>query len=213
MKKIIYWIFGGAVLTTVAFFVPEQSGSMWPSVIASATVAFLYLGIFLAVWLKEIKSSTKRKAIAATFVVLFVFSIASAVISYEGSVRQQETLENIRGQLEGDFLYNYMHEPLIKTLSDFYSEGNNESNIGDLFTSRYDSLITEDGAFEFESRDEDQTLYLYIAENSADSIVVVGESTYLKGKNDDFSNYSGSTGQYQVQGILTSKGIDYERQN
>lgn len=213
MKKIFYWIIGGVVLTTIAFFIPEQSGSMWPSVIASAIVAFLYLGFFSAVWLKEIESSTKRKAIAVTFSVLFVFSIASAVISYEGSVRQIEVLENIRGQLEGDILYNYMHEPLIKTLGDFYSEENSESNIGALFTSRYDSLITEDGDFEFGSRNGDQTLYLYVAENSADSVVVIGESTYLKGENKDFSNYSGNAGRYQVQGILTSKGINYERQN
>lgn len=213
MKKIFYWMTGGVVLTTIAFFIPEQSGSMWPSVIASATVAFLYLGFFSAVWLQEVESSTKRKAIAITFSVLFLFSIASAVISYEGSVRQSETLENIRGQLEGDILYNYMHEPLVKTLSNFYSEENSESNIGDIFTARYDSLITEDGEFEFGSKYDNQTLYLYIAENSADSIVVVGESAYLKGGNEDFSNYSGNAGRYQVRGILTPKGINYERQN
>lgn len=198
---------------TVAFFIPEQSGSMWPSVIASATVAFLYLGFFSAVWLKEIESSTKRKAIAITFTVLFVFSIASAIISYEGSVRQSEVLENIRADIEGDLLYNFVNEPLIRSLGEFYSGDANESGIGSLFTSRYDSLITEDGEFEFGSRNDDQTLFLYVAENNADSVVVIGESTYLKGENRDFSNYSGNTGRYQVRGILTSKGIDYERQN
>ena len=106
-----------------------------------------------------------------------------------------------------------MHEPLVKTLSDFHVEENRESKIGDLFTSCYDSLITDDGVFEFGSRDEDQTRYLYIAESNADSVLLIGESTYLKGQNDDFSNYSGRKGRYQVQGILTSRGIDYERQN
>lgn len=213
MKKIFYWMFGGAVLTTVAFLIPEQSGSMWTSVISAGIIAFVYLLFFSGVWIKKINSSTKRKVITTVFIVLFVFSIVSAVISYEGSIRQQETLENIRGQLEADILYNYMHEPLVKTLSDFYSEGNGESEIRALFTSRYDSLITEDGDFEFGSRNGNQTLYLYIAESNADRVIVIGESTYLKGRNDDFSNYSGHKGRYQVQGILTSKGIDYERQN
>jgi hypothetical protein len=168
---------------------------------------------FLAVWLRRINNARKQKAIALTCTILLVFSVASAVISYEGSLRQTDTLENIRGQLEGDLLYNYMHEPLVKTLGDFYSEENNESGIGALFISRYDSLITEEGVFEFGNKDEVQTLYLYIAESNADSVVVIGESTYLEGQNDDFSNYSGVNGRYQVQGILTSRGIDYERQN
>lgn len=213
MKGIFYWIIGGAILTTAAFFIPEQSGSMWPSVFASAAVAMGYLVVFLAVWLRKLTNARKQKAIAITCTTLLFFSAASAVISYEGSVRQRDTLENIRGQLEGDILYNYMHEPLIKTLGDFYSEENDESKIGDLFVSRYDSLITEDGVFEFGSKNEVQTLYLYIKESNADSVVMIGESTYLKGQNDDFSNFSGAKGQYQVQGILTSKGVDYERQN
>lgn len=213
MKKIFLWISVGVLCALAAFFLAYQPGSMWLSVLSASTVAFLYLIIFSAVWLKKIKSSTKRKAIATTFIVLFVFSVASAVISYEQSVRQRENLENIRGQLEGDILYNYMHEPLIKTLGEFYSEDNSDSSIGEIFTSKYDSLITEEGTFEFGSKDDDQTLFLYIAENSADSVVIIGESTYLNGKSGNFSNYSGDTGHYQVRGILTSKGIDYERQN
>ncbi|MDZ7681229.1 MAG: hypothetical protein U5J63_05805 [Fodinibius sp.] len=43
MKQIICWIIGGVLLTTVAFFIPEQAGSMWPSLMAASIVASAYL--------------------------------------------------------------------------------------------------------------------------------------------------------------------------
>ena len=220
MKKIFYWMIGGIVLTVIAFFIPDQSGSMWPSVIASATMAFLYLGIspllfhtgiFLAVWLPKINSSTKRKAIAGLFTVLFIFSIASAVISYEGSVQQRQMLRDIRKTVENSMAHSLIQESLIKTMAKF--DSNSDQNVGNVFTSRYDSLITEDSLFTYGSRTEDQTLFLYLAKATADSVVLIGESRYIEGQKEDFKNFSGNKGDFQVQGILTSKGVDYERQN
>ena len=211
MKKIFYWMIGGILLAVIAFFIPEQSGSMWSSVIASATVALLYLGIFLAVWLPQINSTTKRKAIAVTFTVIFVFSIASAVISYESSVRQRKMLKDIRTTVETSMAHSLIQESLIKTMARF--DSNSDQNVGNVFTSCYDSLITEDSLFAYGARDEDQTLYLYLVQATADSVVLVGESRYIEGQESDFENFSGKKGDFQVQGILTRKGVDYERQN
>lgn len=213
MKKIFYWMIGGAILTTVAFFIPEQSGSMWTSVIASVAVVMAYLVVFLAVWLRRLNIASKQKAIAVTCTILLVFSVASAVISYEGSVRQRVTLENIRSQIEGGLLYTFVHEPLIKLLAEMDMENGNEVNVGRQFESRYDSLITENSVFEYGNRNDDQTLFLYVAKSNADSVVLVGESTYLNSKGSEFNNFSGAKGRHQVRGILTSKGVDYERQN
>ncbi len=214
MKKIITWIGVGILLSVVAFFIPEQSGNMWPSLIASAIVAGLYLIIFMAVWLRKINSAKKRKAIAITLTVFLVFSLASAVISYEGSVRQQETLSDIRVHLETNIVYHYIHEPLVKTLGKFYDDEISEKNMGELFVTEYDSLINEDGVFAYGSQEPDeQTLFLYISKTSVDSVILVGESSYLKGTESDFDNWSGNKGRFQVRGILTKKGVDYERQN
>ena len=212
MKQIFYWMIGGVLLTTAAFFVPEQSGSMWPSVISASTVATGYLGIFLAVWLRKLSSSRKKTVIAVVCTTLIVFSGATAIISYEGSMRQQDTLVEIRETIERGISYNHIQKPLMDTFSTYHNTGSN--NMGQLFVSRYDSIITDDQAFQYEKRDEDeQTLFLHVAKTTADSVVLVGESTILNGRQSDFNNYSGSEGRYQVKGILTSKGIDYERQN
>lgn len=67
MKKIFFWISGGAILTTVAFFIPEQSGSMWPSVIAGATVAFLYFGGVLRGLVKRDTITNEEKSHSCCF--------------------------------------------------------------------------------------------------------------------------------------------------
>lgn len=203
----------GIIVTVVAFFIPEQSGSMWPSVISAGIAALLYLVVFSSIWIKKIKSPAKRKAIATTFIVLGVFSIASAVISYESAARASDTLENIRTQIEDDLFYTFIHEPLVKTLSDWSSSQDDQKKIGEVFASRYDSLITESGLFEYKNRNDDLTMDIYVAESSSDSVVLMGESSYLMGEDAKFSNYSGNEGYYQVKAILTSKGISYERQN
>lgn len=214
MKKIIVWISFGVLLTAGAFFIPEQSGSMWPSVMAASVVAFLYVIAFSAIWLPKIQSSKKRKVIAACFTILLVFSAASALISYEDSVRQRENLSEIRSQIENDLVYGFIHKPLVETLGRFYRNNDAGENIGALFTSRYDSLIGQGGLFRYGNPDsDDQTLFLYVSEAKADSVVLIGESSYLEGRNSGFKNFSGNDGRFQVRGILTSKGVDYERQN
>ncbi len=212
MKKIFWWIAGGVLLTTGSFFIPEQTGSMWPSVIASSVVATSYLIVFLAVWLREIQSSAKRKTVAVICTILLVFSLASAVISYENSVRQRESLANIRTHIETELAYTFLHKPLIKTLGQFHAD--NYDDMGNLFTEKYDSLIVQDSLFNYSNSLEDnETLYLFVSKTTADSVVLIGESSYITGQHSTFSNYSGKTGRYQVRGILTSKGVDYERQN
>jgi hypothetical protein len=213
MKKIIWWIVGGVLLTTIAFFIPEQSGSMWPSVISSSIAALLYIIAFSIVWLPKIESQTKRRAIAVTFGVLIVFSAASATISYEGSVRQLELLPDIRTTIETSIAESFIKEPLLETLRIYHSSEEKGRSLGKLFTMKYDSLITEDSVFTYGSRNDDQTFFLYVDEANKDSVILVGESSYVDGEDADFTNFSGVTGRYQVRGILTSQGVDYERQN
>ncbi len=212
MKKIIWWIVGGTLLTTIAFFIPEQSGSLWPSVISSSIVALLYIIVFSIVWLPKIESKTKRIAIAVTFGVLVVFSAASATISYEGSVRQLDLMPEIRTTIETGVAEAFIKDPLLETLRMYHSDDTNQ-NMGEVFITKYDSLITKDSLFTYGHRDDDQTLFLYVDEASSDRVVLIGESSYVDGNNAEFTNFSGTTGRYQVRGILTSKGVDYERQN
>ncbi|MDZ7681230.1 MAG: hypothetical protein U5J63_05810 [Fodinibius sp.] len=67
---------------------------------------------------------------------MIVFSGASAVISYEGSVRQRNTLSEIRTTIEQEIAYSHIHKSLMETFSTYH--GSNGEDLGRLFSNRYD---------------------------------------------------------------------------
>lgn len=213
MKKIFWWIGVGIFITAGAFFIPVQSGSLWPSVISASVAAFIYVVVFLAVWLPKIQPARKRKAIAVTLTVLLVFSGGSAMLSYESSVRQKERLKNIRTHLEKEIIKSYIQKPMLVTLRGYYNSEYDDTGLGQVFKAKYDSLVTQDSLFTFGNRNENQSIFIYLANASPDTLVLVGESSIVEGKNGDFENYSKEKGRFQVRGILTSNGVDYEREN
>lgn len=200
---------------TAAFFIPEPSGSMWPSIIWGSVAALCYLTAFSVVWLKEVRSTVKKRAIGAALAILVVFSGISAALSYEGSTRQADLLPHIRSTIEMNVAHNYVKEPLIETLKTYSleKESSDTASIGQLFLAKYDSLIAEDHFFRYGALNPDQTLKLFVAEAGEDSIVVIAESRYLEGRQADFQNFSGAKGRYQTEGTLTEQGVRYERTN
>lgn len=211
-KNIFYWTAGGVLLVTGVFFIPDQSDSMWDAVILSSIAAFLYLLVFSVVWLKEITSKVKRRAIAVAFVILVTGSCVFAGIQYSHSDRQAEILPQIRTYIEENLAYNYISEPLSETLKAYYTSGE-EAELADLFLAEYDSLISDDNLFSYRDAGGSETFRLYLANAKEDSVVLIGESEYLEGMDSDFPNFSGNEGNYQVKGILTTKGVRYERDN
>lgn len=221
MKKTIYlWIIGGLFFVALAFFIPAQEGSIWPSIIAGGIASLIYLIAFSFYGIRKIKSSGKRKLVTTTMILLVVFSLASAGISYEGSKRQTALLPEIRTTIEKGMAESYIKKHLLKTMQAYYTvnkfDGN--SSLGEIFRAKFDSLITEDSLLLYEGKDtyseDDETrLKIFVHTVKADSIVLIAESGYKDGKKPEFKNYSGAKGMYQTKGILTEEGIHYERTN
>lgn len=213
MKNIIFWMVGGVALVSIAFFIPDQSAGIWPSVLWSTIAALLYTVVFSIRWLKEIPASKKQITFGVMLSVLVICSGIMAAISYNNSLRQEKVLTNIRSFIEENIAYSHIRGPLSRTLRAYYTAENGTDEIGELFISRYDSLITEEGRYLYSDNSVDQTLQIYLAESAADSVILIGESSYLEGKDNSFENFSGENGHYQVKGILTEQGVVYERSN
>ncbi|MDZ7659565.1 hypothetical protein [Fodinibius sp.] len=214
MKKIILWVGTGIVVTGVAFFIPSQTGSIWPSVIASSIAVFVYLIVLMVVMLPKITSGTKRKMMGWTLSLLIIGSAVSAAISYVSTQRQADTLSEIRYTIDSKVAELYVKKPMLKTLRAYHSEDRvDDSAIGSLFVQKYDSLITKDSLFAHEGIKDNKMLTIYLAKANQDSIVLITESSYIDGKNADYQNFSGARGQYQTKGILTTNGVHYERTN
>ncbi len=213
MKNITLWMVGGIVLVGGAFFIPEQSGSMWPSVIWSSIAAAVYLLVFAYRWLDEITSGLKRRTIAVMLGVLIVGCGVFAVINYEQSVYQEQLLMQIRNNIEQDVAHIYINKPLHKTFRAYHTSDKDKPNMGQLFAADYDSLVTNQGEFLYADTQDDESLQIYLSKAGPDSVVLIAESKVADARNADFQNFSGASGLWQVRGILTSKGVDYEREN
>lgn len=213
MKNIIFWMTGGIALVSIAFYIPDQSAGIWPSVLWGTIAALFYTVAFSIRWLREIRNSKKRIIFGVMLSLLVICSGIFAVISYNNSLRQEKVLTDIRSFIEENIAYSHIRGPLSKTLRAYYTDEDGTGEIGELFVSRYDSLITDEGRYLYSGSTNGQTLQIYLAETAADSVVLIGESSYLEGKDSSFENFSGESGRYQVEGVLTEQGVAYERSN
>lgn len=207
-------------MVAAAFFILPREGSIWPSLIAGSIASLAYLIAFSWYGIKRIESPANRKLVITTLIALAVFSLASASISYEGSKRQTALLPQIRTTIETGIAESYIKKHLLKTMRAYYTEDTlgEDSTLDQIFLTKFDSLITKESLLLYEGKetypeDDPARLKIYVQTVKPDSIVLIAESGYLDGENHLFENYSGSTGMYQTQGILTEEGISYERTN
>ncbi|MDX1585328.1 MAG: hypothetical protein R3222_01235 [Balneolaceae bacterium] len=221
IKKMVLWSAGGILLVALSFFIPAQEGSIWPSVIAGGVASLAYLTALFVHAFRKIDSSGKRKLITGVLLLLVVFSIASAAISYEGTRRQTALLPEIRHTIEKGIAENYVKKHLLTTMRAYYTGDrfDEDTGLGTIFRAKNDSLITEEnlllynGEDTYKDEEEDLTLRIFVKTIDPDSIVLVAESEYMDGKDQEYENYSGATGKYQVIGTLTKEGVRYERAN
>lgn len=148
--------------------------------------------------------------------VLVVISLTAAAMDYTASREQQNRLNEIRETIEEGITYSRINEPFNEVLNTYY-DGNQvpeSRELHTIFLSKYDSLVTGEREFLFGApREEDPSMQLTFDKLQADSIVIVGVSSVVKGKDTNFTNYNGNKGQMQVRAVLTPKGVTYEREN
>lgn len=214
MKKLI-WMAGGVIFVSAVFFIPGPYGNIWLSVMLSGLAALIYMTVISVLWLNKIDSWNVRMGITGTLAVVVALSVITGFVSYRNSLKESRNLASVRGSIEARYLRANINEPLLATLRTYRESGKNNPSvsIGSIFYLKYDSLIKKDSEFEYGDNRIYKTRHIYLAKNNADSVVLIGESTYLQGENPAFHNYSGKTGLYQVEGILTKKGVQYERTN
>ncbi|HKI44997.1 MAG TPA: hypothetical protein VKA08_06630 [Balneolales bacterium] len=214
MKRII-WLSGGILFVTAAFFVPGSTGSVWFSILLGFIAAVVYLVALYTYWFKNIRSKSARIGILTTLLLLTIISAVSSVLNYSSGRSQAAMLATYRKNIEIRCLHSYINEPLLYTLASRYDRDGHAGyrTMAAAFHSKYDSLITTDHEFRYGENGKIYTWKIYVAKAHADSVVLVGESEFLKGSDPAFRNFSGDKGRYQVEGILTPKGVQYERTN
>jgi len=216
MKKII-WTTAGVLFVSALFFLPEQVDSLWPSIFISGAAAVVYLLLISIFWVNEVKDPSKKRAWRTLIAVLVVISLTAAAMDYVESREQQNRLSEIRETIEEGVTYSRINEPFNEVLNAYYDRNqvSESRELHTIFLSKYDSLITGEREFLFGAsrKDEDPSMQLTLDKLQADSIVIVGVSSVVKGKEPKFTNYNGIKGHMQVRAVLTPEGVTYEREN
>lgn len=214
MKKLI-WMAGGVIFVSAVFFIPGPNGNIWLSVLLSGVAALIYMTAISALWLKKIESGAVRLGITGTLAVFVVLSVMTGFVSYRNSLKENQNIVSTRSSIETGYLRANINEPLLATLRSYRESVRYQpsASLGAIFYAKYGSLIKKGSEFDYGDIRQHKTRHIYLAKNKADSVVLIGESTYLNGENPNFQNYSGKKGFYQVEGILTKKGVHYERTN
>lgn len=211
MKKII-WISGGILFVCIIFFISGHLDKLWAAVLFGSLAALIYQFALSIVWFKKIKLKSTRITIAWTLIILVLVSSVSAILNLKSSTFQTALIASVHRDTETSILRANINEPLLNAFRTRYGS-NKYRTVSAAFYSDCGSLISPDRELQFGRKSKKRTWHIYLAKIRADSVVLVGESSYLKGKNPHFLNYSGSTGDYQVEGILTNRGVYYERTN
>jgi hypothetical protein len=208
--KQLFWILGGALLVSAAFFIPEGAGQVWQSLLLSgiAVLFFLITYVFF-----QPKNSAPNKNIAgvATGILLVLVGI-HGWLGYQESIKQSENLVEIRKVIESGIAKNHINEMLLTTLRSYYSSEKDDANLGALFKFHHDSLMN-DTEIKFYPSDEERSPKIELVKATADSVVIVAYSSFVSGRSTAFKNYDGQNGYLQTKGILTTEGIEYEREN
>lgn len=207
------WTAVGVAAVTGAFFIPSQTGSIWPSVLLSSGTAMVFLAVYL---LGEWKSAAgSKKAIGVVLLLLMLFTVASAAIYYRGSLQQEQILMDIRETIFHGIAKTQIQEPMLTTLREYYypQDERGEQNLQEIFTGKYGSKIGDDDLFQYGQDRDDPSPMIFVETLEPGRIVMVGQSPIAKGIQEEYQNYDGSAGLVQTRGVLTPEGVRYEVEN
>lgn len=217
MKK-LGWIIGGVVVVVIAFFIPEQKGQIWTSVFsAMAVVGALFIGLIYYVFQKG--NSTADKFLGAGLILLLAaLSVFNIYYQYRASIFQTDILPKIKKTIERGVLLAHIHEPMVKTLRGYHQNDNGDMSLEQRFKARYGKEIRKVNSqlryIHNPQRDSTESPHLYYPQTaSPDTVMLVGQSLQVPGKDTAFTNYNGQTGLLQYRGTLTKEGVDYVREN
>ena len=211
MKKII-WILGGGILLSAAFFMQGTAVGIWQAMLYASIAAAVFLIAFTAFYSPNQTGPSNKKRVAAVTGLLLILFFAHYWFGLQEATKQKQNMVDIREVIEAGIAKNYVNDMLLHTLRSHYQAGNSANDLGALFQSRYDSLIS-DGIIDYHNFKNDETLHIALAKTSPDSVVLVAYSTQVLGQQQTYKNYNGETGYFEAKGVLTKRGITYERTN
>ncbi len=208
----LLFIVAGVIFVYAAFTIPSKSRELWPSLNAGGIAAGIYL-VGLLVYVLRKPLSSKNRLIAGVIGCLALCAVALTWNRNEVRTRwQADLLMRIRTTIGRSVFSTSVPEYLLKTLDAFYQQRTqNKDHLGDVFR-RLNKNATVGANIHVPQFPEDPQR-IFIITCDPDRIVLVGQETYVKGRDPSFRNYDGKIGMVQERYTLIEKGIIHESEN
>jgi hypothetical protein len=209
---IIFWLLGGIVIVSVAFFIPGASTELWPNINAAGLAAIVYVIALTAYAFREPVPKLSRSV--GWFAVL-----GTAVwigIGWRGMDEtthwQHDKLLSIKEVITRGIIIAELPPPFIKTLEAYHKQqGRKKLTLGQVFRQQFPA-IKEGQNFKELSHPGDKIQFV-VQTITDKELFVIGFGGHCKGREAQFTNYNGEHGIVQLEGILTEKGFSYDWQN
>lgn len=208
----LVFIVAGIIFVCAAFSIPPKSLELWPALNAGGIAAGIYL-VALLVYVLRKPLSSKHRLVAGVIGLVALAAVAFAWIRMEGQIRwQADLLMKIRTTMGRSFIATSMPRYLLKTLDEFYQQkGQKKEHLGDVFR-RLQNNPSVGSNIHTPSYPNDP-IRIFIETLDAHQIVLVGQETYVKGRDLSFRNYDGNIGMIQERYTLTEKGMTHVSEN
>lgn len=214
MKKEIVFIIAASLLILVSISLAFLVENIWIAFFAAFFVAAIYL-ILLDKWVvQKLDNSNHKKIIRTLLALLIVFQLYSGVMNTFRSNIQQDTLKTIRTYIDSSIAQIEVEKNLLAALRYYYhTSDDEEKTLENSFKTIMGNQLKEDGTISFKDTSRVQELdFIYDIVNE-DSIIVYVSAQVGQGVDSEYKNLNSKSGKYEAKGILTPKGVDYERTN
>jgi hypothetical protein len=209
---IIFWLLGGIVVVSVAFFIPGSSTELWPNINAAVIPLIVYI---LALGLYTLRSPITRKArIIAWLSIILVGSgtYTSWTVMDALSHYQHNKLLEIHSVIIRGIMRDRVPSRQLDALEVYHKQGaKKKESLAQVFQRLNDGAKI--GANIYKPEWEGDSSSIVVQSLSENEVVLLGLHSYSRGRNADFRNYTGKVGLIQEKCTLTEKGITYESEN
>jgi hypothetical protein len=227
---IVKWLLVGIITVTIAFFLPDNSTELWPSMNAAGIVAVLYLlALLINTFRHPFPARTRIIACAISIIVICSITVTWVIEKDQGNWQREELLKiksiMSRGKIIDD-LPNY----LLKILQIFYSQTKDKNvTLGQIYQQTYPYAKVQSDVYASLHPDIYVTLhpkiyqpYVMASDTSmvytltvlTDSqIIIVAQDRNARGRNQLFENIYRQKGMIQEKFVLTERGVCHESEN
>lgn len=221
MERETKLLFGGIGIAALGFFIPLYFGKIWLGLFIALVIGVIFLGRILSLSENEFESKGAYRIVYGLVVLGVLFHAIAFAHDYGRKDYQKDLLLEIRKTIDSGGTQADVREKLVYVLGQ-YHQNDRESMVA-TFKDVMSEQMGEDGVYlsDFDLRkaagdssmadiDEDNLNHFYEIDEEADEVRVIVVADVSIGSDQEYENYDGQIGRFEMMFTLNEEGVSYE---